>query len=166
MLTTPQLLRKVRAFLRASYPAGLPATGHVPLAALLPRRLSVDELSIAATELAVRGRHPVDGTSIGLEITRHTNELPSPQDIERVTQRLQALGWPDDHQARLVGLKPGQTSGESCRPARHPSSAACAGSAMSRPAHLVSIASIATFWRRRFKTPQPRTSRQWASVAG
>ena len=98
MVTTPPLLRKVRAFLRAGYPAGLPATGHVPLVALLPRRLSVDELSTAATERAIRGRRAVDGTSIGVEITRHTNELPSPQDVERVTQRLQALGWPVDDQ--------------------------------------------------------------------
>jgi Protein of unknown function (DUF3349) len=52
----PQVLTKVRDFLRAGYPEGAPASGYAPLLALLPSQLSVDQMSTAAAELAARGQ--------------------------------------------------------------------------------------------------------------
>ncbi|HXA88285.1 MAG TPA: DUF3349 domain-containing protein [Mycobacterium sp.] len=85
------------AFLRAGYPTGAPATGYVPLLALLRRRASDSEISAITGEL-VRRRQPVDTADVGVEITRVTHEMPSLDDIERVQHRL------DDHH----GAQPGQ----------------------------------------------------------
>lgn len=80
------------AFLRAGYPSGLPAVGYVPLLALLPRRASDDEIRSVISKLAPE-RRPVGadfGVDAALEITRVTNEMPLPDDIERVRRGLTA----------------------------------------------------------------------------
>lgn len=81
------------AFLRAGYPTRVRALGYLPLLALLPRRVSDDEVSEIACELALRGR-PVGNTDIGVEITRSIHEMPSLEDIGRVRRRLIAIGGP------------------------------------------------------------------------
>jgi hypothetical protein len=80
------------AFVRAGYPTGMPATGYVPLAALLRRRLCDDEITAITNELMMRRRWPISTADVGVEITRITNEMPSPDDIERVQRRLDAIG--------------------------------------------------------------------------
>jgi hypothetical protein len=80
------------AFVRAGYPTGMPATGYVPLAALLRRRLCDDEITAITSELMMRRRWPISTADVGVEITRITNEMPSPDDIERVQRRLDAIG--------------------------------------------------------------------------
>jgi hypothetical protein len=80
------------AFVRAGYPTGMPATGYVPLAALLPRRLCDDEITAITSELMMRRRSPISSADVGVEITRITNEMPSPDDIERIQRRLDAIG--------------------------------------------------------------------------
>lgn len=75
------------AFLRAGYPAGMPAVGYAPLLALLPRRVSDDEIRLIIGKLVPR-RRPVDNVDVGVEITRVTNEMPSVDDIGRVQNRL------------------------------------------------------------------------------
>ena len=82
----------VIAFLRAGYPSGAPATGYVPLLALLPRRVSDDEVGRIAGTLSGRNLRSIDGADIGVEITRITHEMPSLDDIERVRHRLDVLG--------------------------------------------------------------------------
>lgn len=57
-------------------------------------RLSDDEVIAVATELMADGGTPVDGTDVRVAITKLTDEMPSPGDTERVTQRLVAVGWP------------------------------------------------------------------------
>jgi hypothetical protein len=81
------------AFVRANYPTGMPATGYVPLAALLPRRLCDDEITAITSKLMMRRRSPISSADIGVEITRITNEMPSPDDIERIQRRLDAIGY-------------------------------------------------------------------------
>lgn len=81
------------AFVRAGYPTGMPATGYVPLAALLPRRLCDDEITAITSELMTRRRPPISPADVGVEITRITNEMPSPDDIERIQRRLDAIGY-------------------------------------------------------------------------
>jgi hypothetical protein len=80
------------AFLRAGYPAAMPSTGYVPLAALLPRRLSNDEIAAISNELTLRGRYTMSSADVGVRITRITDDLPSPDDIERVRCQLEVRG--------------------------------------------------------------------------
>jgi hypothetical protein len=80
------------AFVRAGYPTGMPATGYVPLAALSRRRVSDDEMAAITTELIAGGHWPISAADVGVAITRITNEMPSPQDIQRVQRRLNAIG--------------------------------------------------------------------------
>ena len=82
------------AFLRAGYPTGMPAVGYAPLSALLPRRVSDDEIRLVISQLVLQS---VDNVDVGVEITRLTHEMPLPDDIERVQRRLTAIGWPGGH---------------------------------------------------------------------
>jgi hypothetical protein len=88
-------VERVVAFFRAGYPDGAPKTGYIPLLALLPRRVSDDEIGSIAAKLLVRGPTPIDNADIGVELTRVTSELPKPNDVERVHQRMAAAGSPD-----------------------------------------------------------------------
>jgi hypothetical protein len=84
---------RIVAFFRAGYPTRMPATGYVPLAALLPQRLCDDELTAVAREL-VSGHETgtISTVDVGVAISRMTDELPSPDDVAGVTQRLDAFG--------------------------------------------------------------------------
>jgi hypothetical protein len=87
-------LGKIVAWLNAGYPDGVPGPDRVPLLALLTRRLSDDEVKAVAQDLIDRGEF--DHVDIGVLITQTTDELPAPEDIERVRERLAAKGWPLD----------------------------------------------------------------------
>ncbi|MGB9221969.1 DUF3349 domain-containing protein [Mycobacterium sp.] len=87
-------LTRIVAFLRAGYPEGIPANDYIPLLALLRRRLSDDEVFAVATELMSTGQTPVEGTDVRVAITKLTDDMPSPEDTERVKRRLVAAGWP------------------------------------------------------------------------
>ncbi|MCV7260491.1 DUF3349 domain-containing protein [Mycobacterium shimoidei] len=89
-----KFLSSIVAWLRAGYPDGVPETDYIPLLALLSRRLTNDEVKEVARELMQRG--DFDHIDIGVVITQFTDELPTPEDIERVRQRLAAKGWPLD----------------------------------------------------------------------
>ncbi|BBZ74019.1 DUF3349 domain-containing protein [Mycobacterium paraseoulense] len=85
------------AFLRAGHPNGAPALGYTPLLALLPRRVSDDEITTIARKLLAPRRRSVDHVDVGVEITRVTDELPSVDEIGRVQRRLSATGWAGPH---------------------------------------------------------------------
>jgi S1-C subfamily serine protease len=89
-----RFLTSIVAWLRAGYPEGTPSTDYFPVLALLSRRLSSDEVKAVAHELIHRGEF--DDIDIGVLITQMTDELPSPEDIERVRARLATKGWPLD----------------------------------------------------------------------
>jgi DNA segregation ATPase FtsK/SpoIIIE-like protein len=98
----------VVAFLRAGYPATASPLGHAPLLALLPRRVSDEELESIVAELHAAQRAaarpelvdqtgPADRTDrgdlhdradIAVAITGVTDEMPSLRDIQRVRDRL------------------------------------------------------------------------------
>jgi hypothetical protein len=80
--------------LRAGYPEGIPPTDTFAVLALLTRRLSNDEVIAVARDLMERGEF--DNIDIGVAITQITDELPSPEDIERVRARFADKGWPLD----------------------------------------------------------------------
>jgi hypothetical protein len=89
------VLMRVVGFLRAGYPEGVPAHDYIPLLALLRRRLSDDEVIALAAELTSSGSGtPVGGADVGVAITKLTDEVPSPEDTERIKRRLVAVGWP------------------------------------------------------------------------
>jgi hypothetical protein len=75
-------------WLHKGYPKGIPSTDLLPALALLSRRLSDDEVAEVAGELIRRGH--IDPLDIGVLITQCLDELPSPQDIKRVQDRLAA----------------------------------------------------------------------------
>lgn len=81
------------AFLRAGYPVGMPSTGYVTLAALSRRRLSDDEITAITGNLMLRGRAPVSTADVGVHITQITDDMPSPDDVERIQRRLEAIGY-------------------------------------------------------------------------
>jgi hypothetical protein len=89
-----RFLTSVVAWLRAGYPEGIPPTDYFPVLALLSRRLSHDEVKAVARGLMQRDGF--DEIDIGVLITQMTDHLPSPDDIERVRERLAAKGWPLD----------------------------------------------------------------------
>ena len=71
-----------------------PGPDRVPLLALLKRRLTDEEVKAVAQDLIDRGEF--DHIDIGVLITQITDELPTPEDVERVRARLAAKGWPLD----------------------------------------------------------------------
>ena len=89
-----RFLTSVVAWLRAGYPEGIPQTDYFPVLALLSRRLGNDDVKVVAHELMQRG--DFDDVDIAVLITQITDELPSPEDVERVRERLAATGWPLD----------------------------------------------------------------------
>jgi hypothetical protein len=89
-----KFLAKIVAWINAGYPEGVPGPDRVPLFTLLKRRLSDDEVKAVAKDLMGRGEF--DHVDIGVLITETTDELPIPEDIERVRVRLAAKGWPLD----------------------------------------------------------------------
>jgi Protein of unknown function (DUF3349) len=89
-----RFLTSIIEWLRAGYPEGIPPTDYFPVLALLTRRLSSDEVKVVAREVMQHG--DFDDVDIGVLITQITDQLPSPEDIERVRARLAAKGWPLD----------------------------------------------------------------------
>jgi hypothetical protein len=84
----------VAAFFRAGYARGAPATGYVPLLALLQRRVTDDEITAIVSKLIAHGRRLT--ADIGVEITRITDEMPALEDLARVQHRLAAFGRSDE----------------------------------------------------------------------
>jgi Protein of unknown function (DUF3349) len=89
-----KFLARIVAWITEGYPEGVPGPDRVPLFALLRRRLTDDEVKIVAQELLAR--REIDDADIGVLITRMTDELPSPGEIERVRTHLAEKGWPLD----------------------------------------------------------------------
>jgi len=89
-----KFLAKIVAWITSGYPEGVPGPDRVPLFALLSRRLTDDEVRAVAKELT--NRSEFDAVDIGVLITQITDELPAPEDLERVRNRLVAKGWPLD----------------------------------------------------------------------
>ena len=81
-------MSKFVAFMRAGYPTGMPATGYLPSVALLRRRLSDDEITTITGGLMKHRQWPISTVDVGVAITRITDGMPSPDDIERVERRL------------------------------------------------------------------------------
>jgi hypothetical protein len=93
----PPLLQTIVDFVRKGYPQGVPQQDYLPLFALLGYRLSEEEITELAEELAsvapdVRGS-AARGVAIGAAIERLTHVTPTDAEVERVRLRLQSVGW-------------------------------------------------------------------------
>jgi hypothetical protein len=80
------------AFCRAGYPVGVPATGHLPLFALLKRRLGADEVERIAARCCGAGP-PILASDIDAAISAFLGEPPCPGDTDRVGAHLAGNGW-------------------------------------------------------------------------
>jgi hypothetical protein len=81
-------MRKILRWLQAEYPHGLSGTDCVATLAVLSPRLSDDEVKEVAREMI---RHSGGDTAdIGVLISRCLDDLPTPEDIERVQRQLAA----------------------------------------------------------------------------
>ncbi len=95
-MSLADLVIKMVEFVRAGYPQGVPATDCFALLAVLRRRLTDDEVTAVAAQLAARGELQIDTAEISAAITRITEQPPSPDEFDRVQRRLYAIGWPSD----------------------------------------------------------------------
>jgi uncharacterized protein DUF3349 len=92
-MALPPVLASIVGWLRAGYPDGVPEHDYLPLFALLARKLTGDEVTAVADELAADG-DPASGPAIRAAITAVTKERPLDTDVARVSARLAAAGWP------------------------------------------------------------------------
>ncbi|MCT1367758.1 MULTISPECIES: DUF3349 domain-containing protein [Kocuria] len=83
----------VLRWLRAGYPNGMPSQDYIPLVAVLRRRLGDDEVVDICRQLKAEGVIPAETVDIGVEITKVTDEMPLPEDVVRVEERLRHGGW-------------------------------------------------------------------------
>lgn len=71
------VLAKLVGFLRDGYPDAAPSTGYLPVLALLGRRLSDDEVSAVAANLAACDEGADRRHRCGVAVTRITHGLPA-----------------------------------------------------------------------------------------
>lgn len=96
-MALPPPLKAIVKWLRAGYPTGtIPEQDYVPMFALLPRKLSEQEIRELASLLNETTSGTASSIDIGVFITKITNELPRDEDIERVRHRLGDLVWEDE----------------------------------------------------------------------
>lgn len=89
-------IERIVGWLRTSYPAGVPDTDYQPLLALMRRRLTEDEVRELGHELVAGGLVPADRVDVGVGITKVTQELPTIEELDRVTRHLRRFGFPVD----------------------------------------------------------------------
>lgn len=90
------VINRLVAWIREGYPTGVPERDYVPLMALLRRRLTDKEVKRVSRALVRSRTIPASQVDIGVGITKVTDEMPSPADIQRVQARLAKKGWPID----------------------------------------------------------------------
>ncbi len=86
--------RRFVDWIRLGYPGGVPVQDYPPLLALLHRRLPDEEVDQICQALLMAGIVPAGRVDVGVEITKSVDDLPKPEEISRVLDRLQAVGWP------------------------------------------------------------------------
>lgn len=87
-------LERIVNWLRVSYPTGVPERDYQPLLALMRRRLSPEEMHELGNHLVADGLVPADRVDVGVGITKVTQVLPSPQEMDRVLDHLHECGFP------------------------------------------------------------------------
>lgn len=91
-----QRVSSMIAFLRAGRPRGAPDVGYAPLLALLPRRVTDDEVTAIARKLLAPRRLGIDHADVGVAIIGVTDAMPSTADVERVLVAMRSAGAQED----------------------------------------------------------------------
>ncbi|GAB2481988.1 DUF3349 domain-containing protein [Luteococcus sediminum] len=86
-------LERAVEWLKAGYPQGIPANDYIPLVAVLRRKLTDEEIEQLGRELSNQGLVPADRIDVGTGYLRITDELPSVQELRRITEHLRRSGW-------------------------------------------------------------------------
>lgn len=92
-----RILQRIVDWLAVGYPQGVPPTDRVPLVALLGRALSeqeAEEIAAMLVHQAQREGESIAPADAGALITQFIDQDPSKEDLERVSARLAAKGWP------------------------------------------------------------------------
>lgn len=88
---------RVLGWLRAGYPHGIPVRDYTALLGVLRRRLTDDDVSAIAADLALQA-DASDSVITEHEIRRmvrdHAFQSATPDDIARVSSQLAGGGWP------------------------------------------------------------------------
>jgi hypothetical protein len=88
------LLRSIVGWFREGYPQGVPERDYIPLLAILRRRVTDEEIEWIVGQAVASGTTIFGQDDIGVLITKVTDEIPSPEDIQRVGDRLTQSGFP------------------------------------------------------------------------
>lgn len=92
-MALPPVLSSIIGWLRAGYPDGVPSVDYIPLFALLASQLSDADVAAIADELAAAS-DPTSAQAIRDAIEIITHEKPLESDVNRVSAKLAAGGWP------------------------------------------------------------------------
>lgn len=126
------MMSSLVGWLKQGYPTGVPEAEYVPLLAVLGRRLGEDEIIELSEQLRREGLVPATRADVGVGISRITDELPAPTEIDRVIDRLHDVGYPvtDEEFQRLAENERGLDGGlviRRVRPTRSLDAAAMLG---------------------------------------
>lgn len=89
------IIGRVLEWMRAGYPEGVPQGDYVALLGILHRQLTEDEVNTIVEELAAHAEpgHVITADEIRDMIKEKVIETAEPEDVARVSQRLEAVGW-------------------------------------------------------------------------
>lgn len=88
------IVNKVKSWLQAGYPHGVPDEDVRPLLGVLSQRMTNAEIVQVVDALIAGGVFSPDRADVGVEITKVIHELPSERDMQRVSDRLERVGFP------------------------------------------------------------------------
>ncbi len=91
-MALPPFLASIVEWLRAGYPEGT-GTGLRTPVRTARARLSDEEVAQVADTLVEDGDLSINRIDIAVLISKITNNMPSPDDVDRVRRQLEAGGW-------------------------------------------------------------------------
>ncbi|MCL1870861.1 MAG: DUF3349 domain-containing protein [Promicromonosporaceae bacterium] len=94
---SPGISARIIEWLRAGYPEGVDPRDYPAVLAVLSRRLTESDLDEIAGDLAVASAwsgEPITAADVHRMVQERAFQSATPEDLERVSARLAAGGWP------------------------------------------------------------------------
>ncbi|MCU1537623.1 MAG: hypothetical protein JWP82_1974 [Humibacillus sp.] len=88
---------RILGWLRAGYPHGIPAQDYLPLLGVLHRRLTDEDITAIAADLASQAAATdarVTEADVRRMVSEHAFQSARPDDVTRVSSVLAGGGWP------------------------------------------------------------------------